>query len=116
MKKIESRLSKHHNEDKSNECLRAETSGKGMTVMGAVFSKGEETLQVLECRVEAPIPQKQLNIEQAEGWRIQKGTRSYNVIMRKQDIGGDVVLLKSGPCMGNGRLLVCGPDGRTVSF
>lgn len=116
VKKIESRLSKHYNEYKSNECLRAETSGKGMTVMGAVFSKGEETLQVLECRVEAPIPQKQLNIEQAEGWRIQKGTRSYNVIMRKQDIGGDVVLLKSGPCMGNGRLLVCGPDGRTVSF
>ena len=115
-KKIESRLSKHYNEYKDNECWRAETYGRGVTVMGAVFSKGDETLQVRECQVEAPILQRTLSDEQAEGWKIQKGERSYTVIMRKQDLGGEVVLLKSGPCMGIGRLMVCGPKEDTVSF
>lgn len=100
VKKTESRLSKHYNEYKDNECWRAETSGRGVTVMGAVFSKGDETLRVRECQVEAPILQRMLSEDQAEGWTIQKGERNYTVIMRKQDIGAEVVLLKSGPCMG----------------
>lgn len=111
-----SRISRHYNQYQENSSLVAVTGGKGPTVMAAVFSRGEEKLTVEEQPVRSRVSGLCLEAADACAWHIVKGDRTYDVIFRRQDLTGSVVLLESGSCLGIGRILIAGPDKRTVSF
>lgn len=115
-KQIPSRWSRHYNEYSENTCLAAYTGGKGLTVMAAVFSRGEEQLLVEEKAVWSRVPEKYLDDACAAAWNIRRGERSYDVILRKQDVGGAVVLLQSGTCMGIGRVMAARQGEKTAVF
>lgn len=111
-----SKISRHYNQYQENSCIEAACGGEGSIVMSAVFSKGEDALSVEERPVRSRVAGCDLEAAGACAWHIEKGDRSYDVIYRRQDIAGSVVLLESGSCLGIGRILAAGPDQRTVSF
>lgn len=113
---ITGKISRHYNEYTSALCLQTENRQKGIAVMASLFSKGEETIFVEERQVRSAVPNLILDSSDAMAWHIKKGERHVDVILRLKDVGGKVVLLESGGCMGIGRVMAAWENEKSRVF